>query len=188
MAGAAATGATKATTAAASRRTKRNSIFSTRTGNWPRFEDAVKKLAAFPEKKALIYFSSGISKTGIDNQSQLKATNNAAMRAQRDHLLRGCARAASFGARRRCDHGFQARHRQFTRQQPTGHARISLQRLAGNARHSSADTGGKALLDNNDLSMGIKQAQTRHEQLLHPGLLQQQPGGRRQIPPYRSAA
>src|ERR1051326_1209013 len=37
-------------------------------------EDAVRKLSAFPEKKALVYFSSGVSKTGIENQSQLKAT------------------------------------------------------------------------------------------------------------------
>src|SRR5690349_10875324 len=37
-------------------------------------EDATKKLAAFPEKKALIYFSSGLSLTGIENQSQLRAT------------------------------------------------------------------------------------------------------------------
>ena len=44
-------------------------------------EDAVKMLAAFPEKKAMLYFSSGIPKNGIDNQSQLRATTNAAVRA-----------------------------------------------------------------------------------------------------------
>jgi hypothetical protein len=36
-------------------------------------EDAARKLAFFPEKKALVYFSSGISKTGVENQSQIKA-------------------------------------------------------------------------------------------------------------------
>ena len=44
-------------------------------------EDAAKKLAAFPEKKALVYFSSGVSRTGVENESQLKATVNAAIRA-----------------------------------------------------------------------------------------------------------
>ncbi len=44
-------------------------------------EDATRKLAAYPEKKALVYFSSGVGKTGVDNQSQLRATVNAAVRA-----------------------------------------------------------------------------------------------------------
>ena len=44
-------------------------------------EDAAKKLGVYPEKKALIYFSSGVSRTGVENQSQLKATVNAAVRA-----------------------------------------------------------------------------------------------------------
>ena len=43
--------------------------------------DAVKLLGAFPEKKAMIYFSSGIPKNGIDNQSQLRAATAAATRA-----------------------------------------------------------------------------------------------------------
>ncbi|MDP8988795.1 MAG: VWA domain-containing protein, partial [Acidobacteriota bacterium] len=43
-------------------------------------EDAARKLSIYPEKKALIYFSSGVNKTGIENQSQLKATVNAAVR------------------------------------------------------------------------------------------------------------
>ncbi len=38
-------------------------------------------LAAFPEKKALLYFSSGISKNGFDNQASLEAATNAAKRA-----------------------------------------------------------------------------------------------------------
>lgn len=43
-------------------------------------EDAARRLAQYPEKKALIYFSSGIQKTGVDNQSQLQATVNTAVR------------------------------------------------------------------------------------------------------------
>src|SRR5439155_127000 len=44
-------------------------------------EDAARKLSIYPEKKALVYFSSGVNKTGVENQSQLKATVNAAVRA-----------------------------------------------------------------------------------------------------------
>jgi VWFA-related protein len=42
---------------------------------------AVRILAAFPEKKAMLYFSSGIARNGIDNQAQLHAATNAAIRA-----------------------------------------------------------------------------------------------------------
>src|SRR4029077_17729389 len=44
-------------------------------------QKAAKMLGALPEKKALIYFSAGVSKTGIDNQSQLEASINAAVKA-----------------------------------------------------------------------------------------------------------
>jgi VWFA-related protein len=42
---------------------------------------AISVLAPLPEKKAMIYFSSGIPKNGIDDQEQLRATTNAAVRA-----------------------------------------------------------------------------------------------------------
>jgi hypothetical protein len=38
-------------------------------------------LKPVPEKKLLIYFSNGVSKTGAGNQAQLKATVDAAVRA-----------------------------------------------------------------------------------------------------------
>ena len=43
-------------------------------------ESAVKMLGSMPEKKALVYFSAGISKSGVNNQAQLRATINAAVR------------------------------------------------------------------------------------------------------------
>ena len=46
----------------------------------------------------------------------------------------------------------------------------------------AADTGGKALLDYNDLSRGIIAGPESHLQLLHPGLLHQQSDPGRQIP------
>jgi VWFA-related protein len=36
-------------------------------------EDAARRLAPYPEKKALVYISAGVDKTGVDNQSQLRA-------------------------------------------------------------------------------------------------------------------
>ena len=44
-------------------------------------EQASRMLSALPEKKALIYFAAGVSKTGIDNQAQLEASINAAVKA-----------------------------------------------------------------------------------------------------------
>ena len=44
-------------------------------------EQAARMLSALPEKKALIYFSAGVNKTGIDNQAQLEASINAAVKA-----------------------------------------------------------------------------------------------------------
>ncbi|MBZ5543542.1 MAG: VWA domain-containing protein, partial [Acidobacteriia bacterium] len=44
-------------------------------------ETAVRMLAPLPEKKALVYFTSGIPKTGIENHSQLESAINAAVRA-----------------------------------------------------------------------------------------------------------
>ena len=121
-------------------------------------ESAAKRLAVYPEKKALIYFSSGVSQNGTDNQSQLMATVNAAIRSNVSFWpidARGLVASAPAGdasvASPRGTAVFtggsqRSQRNQFNRQQET------LYTLA-------ADTGGKAMLDSNDLSMGIKQAQ-----------------------------
>lgn len=121
-------------------------------------ETAAKKLAMFPEKKALVYFSSGVSKTGVENQAQLRATINAAVRANVAFYpvdARGLVAMAPAGdasaASPRGSGVFSGRTQtsgrdKFHDQQET------LYSLA-------ADTGGKALLDSNDLSVGITQAQ-----------------------------
>src|SRR5438094_976361 len=43
-------------------------------------ESAAKMLGSLPERKALVYFSSGVGKTGTENESQLRSTINAAVR------------------------------------------------------------------------------------------------------------
>jgi VWFA-related protein len=122
-------------------------------------ESAVKMLATMPEKKALIYFSSGVTKTGVENQSQLRATVNAAVRANVAFYpvdARGlsalppggdASHASSRGSGMFTGRSQGAQRERFNDQQET------LTTLA-------ADTGGKALLDSNDLSLGITQAQS----------------------------
>src|SRR6266404_5979837 len=121
-------------------------------------EDAAKKLGMFPEKKALIYFSSGIGKTGVENQSQIKATTNAANRAN-----------VSF---------YPIDARGLVATPPGGDASVASPRgtgiLSGSKQQGlrnsfnnsqetlvtiASDTGGKAMIDTNDLTMGIRQAQ-----------------------------
>ncbi len=122
-------------------------------------EDAVKKLAAFPEKKAMIYFSSGIPKNGIDNQSQLRAATNAATRANVSIYpvdARGLVASAPGGDATSASPkgtGAQSGSLQQGRINSMNDTQETITTLA-------ADTGGKALLDNNDLSMGIKTAQS----------------------------
>jgi VWFA-related protein len=121
-------------------------------------EDAARRLARFPEKKALVYISSGIEKTGVDNQSQLQATVNTAVRANVAFYpidARGlmasapggdASQAGAVGSNLYSGAGQRSLSDSFHNQQET------LDSLA-------AGTGGKALLDSNDLTVGIKQVQ-----------------------------
>jgi VWFA-related protein len=122
-------------------------------------EDAAHKLAAFPEKKALVYFSSGVGKTGVDNQSQLRATVNSAVRANVAFYpidARGLVAMAPAG--------------DATQASPKGTGvftgstyatnRTSFHDTQDTIYTLAADTGGKALLDSNDLTLGIKAVQT----------------------------
>jgi len=121
-------------------------------------EDAARRLAHYPEKKALVYISSGIQKTGVDNQSQLQATVNAAIRANVAFYpidARGlmatppagdASQAASVGSNLYSGSAHVSMMNSFHDTQET------LDTLA-------ADTGGKALLDSNDLTLGMTQVQ-----------------------------
>ncbi|HXP84272.1 MAG TPA: VWA domain-containing protein [Bryobacteraceae bacterium] len=122
-------------------------------------EDAAKKLSVYPEKKALIYFSSGVSKTGVENQSQLKSTVNAAVRANvsiysvdaRGLVATPPGGDASTASPRGT--GVFSGTKQQSQRDSFNDSQETLTSL-------SSDTGGKALLDSNDLTMGIRQAQT----------------------------
>ncbi len=121
-------------------------------------EDAARKLGTFPEKKALIYFSSGINKTGVENQSQIKATTNAATRA---NVMIYPVDARGLTALPPGGDATQASSRgtgMFT-----GTKQSSVRSTFNDSQETlvtiAADTGGKAMLDTNDLGLGIKQAQ-----------------------------
>ena len=121
-------------------------------------EDVARKLGAYPQKKALVYFSAGVEKTGVDNQSQLRATINTAVRSNVAFYTidaRGlmasapggdATRTAAVGSKLYSGAGQRALSDSFHNQQET------LYSLA-------AETGGKALLDSNDLTLGITQVQ-----------------------------
>jgi len=121
-------------------------------------EDATKKLAAYPEKKALIYFASGLTLTGLENQSQLRATVNSAVRANVSIYAvdaRGLTASSPVGdASTSSGRGTGA----FTGSKQAGQ-RSSLTGSQDTLYTLASDTGGKALVDSNDLAMGIRQAQ-----------------------------
>lgn len=121
-------------------------------------ESAVKMLAPLKEKKALVYFSSGITRNGVDNQAQLQATINAAIRSNVSFYpidARGLVAQAPLGDATKGSPGGQAMYSGSSARA----AQSNFQGQQETLYALAADTGGKALLDNNDLSMGIVQAQ-----------------------------
>lgn len=121
-------------------------------------EDAARQLGQYPEKKALIYISSGLQKNGVDNQVQLRATANTAIRSNVSFYpidARGLSAlvpggdattVGAVGNELFSGSSQQSLKNNFNNQQET------LETLA-------RDTGGKALLDSNDLTDGIRQVQ-----------------------------
>jgi VWFA-related protein len=121
-------------------------------------ESAAKMLSNLPEKKALVYFSSGVSKTGVENQSQLRSTVNAAVKANVAFYpidARGLTADPPGGD---ASHATSRGTGMFSGQ-AQGSQRAKMNDQQETLVSLAADTGGKALLDNNDLSMGLVQAQ-----------------------------
>jgi VWFA-related protein len=121
-------------------------------------QTAVKMLETLSEKKSLIYFASGLRLSGVDNQAQLHAMINAAVRAGVSFWpvdARGLLAQAPMGDASRGSPGGTSMY--------TGAAAMammtSLQRSQDTLWAMAADTGGKALLNSNDLAAGILQAQ-----------------------------
>lgn len=121
-------------------------------------QTAAAMLGNLSEKKALVYFSSGLRLNGVDNQAQLHATINTAIRAGVSFWpidARGLTAQAPLGDATQRSSGGTSMY--------TGATAMALmanfQRSQDTLWSIAADTGGKALLDYNDLSRGIVQAQ-----------------------------
>ena len=120
-------------------------------------QTAVSQLRPFPEQKSLVYFASNLRLNGTDNNAQLRATTNAAIRANVALYpvdARGLVASAPLGD---------------PLAKSPGGAGIFTGALASSAASRFArsqdtlyslakDTGGKAMFDYNDLSLGIVQA------------------------------
>jgi VWFA-related protein len=121
-------------------------------------QTAVHMLGDLNEKKSLIYFASGLRLNGVDNQAQLHATVDAAIRAGVSFWpidARGLVASAPLGDATEGSPGNQGMYSGTAAQagvQNFQQSQDTLFALAG-------DTGGKALLDYNDLDRGIVNAQ-----------------------------
>jgi len=121
-------------------------------------QTAAKMLGQLSEKKSVLYFASGLNLNGVDNQAQLHATINAAIRAGVSFWpidARGLVATAPLGDATQGSPGGRGMY--------TGGAAMALtsrfQQSQDTLYALASDTGGKALLDNNDLAMGIVQAE-----------------------------
>ncbi len=121
-------------------------------------QTAANMLGQMNEKKALIYFASGMRLNGVDNQAQLHATVDAAIRMGVSFWpvdARGLLAGAPLGD---ATQGSPGNASMYNGQ--AGLAQTSRREQSQDTMYTlAADTGGKALLDNNDLTRGITGAQ-----------------------------
>jgi VWFA-related protein len=123
-------------------------------------EQVVRQLATLPEKKALVYVTGGISKSGsLENQAQLEASINAAVKSNVAIFpidARGLMADPPGGAASTASSRGGMSLSTYNNQRATiNDSQETLVTLA-------ADTGGKAFLDSNDLSLGLKQVQEQY--------------------------
>jgi len=121
-------------------------------------QTAAQMLAQLGEKKSLIYFASGLRLNGLDNQAQLHATIDAAIRAGVSFWpidARGLVAQAPLGDATQGSPGGIGMY--------SGAAALALttnfQQSQDTLYALASDTGGKALFDSNDLTRGIVRAQ-----------------------------
>jgi VWFA-related protein len=116
------------------------------------------RLSHVQQKKSLIYFSSGIDRTGIENQSELRAATNAAVRANVAFYtmdIRGLQALVAGG---------EAQNASLRGTSPySGQATLNALNSNFTTQETlvtlAADTGGRAFLDSNDFSKVFKGVQ-----------------------------
>ncbi len=121
-------------------------------------QTAVNMLASLNEKKSLIYFASGLTLQGVDNQAQMRSATNAATKANVSLYpidARGLVAMAPLGNAGQGNPGGIGAY--------TGMGAMAMQTRFQKSQDTmyslAADTGGKALFDVNDLTLGIVNAQ-----------------------------
>ena len=122
------------------------------------------QVASVPQRKALIYFSSGMDRTGIENESELRSATNAAVLANMAIYtmdIRGLQALPPGGAAQNASlrgtspYSGQATLNDLNSNFTTQETLVSL----------SVDTGGRAYLDSNDFSQvfrGVQQDMTMY--------------------------
>ena len=121
-------------------------------------QSLMQALGKLPQKKSLIYFSNGISQSGQDNQSALRATTAAAVKANVSIYSLDVRGLQAFPP------GGEAQSASLHGQSAYSGASV-LNDLNGNASSQetlatlSSDTGGKAFFDSNDFSGVFSQVQ-----------------------------
>lgn len=121
-------------------------------------QTAANMLGQLSEKKSLVYFASGLRLNGLNNQAQLHATINSAIRAGVSFWpidARGLVAQAPLGDATRGSPGGIGMYSGTSALAVTTNFQQSQDTLYALA----SDTGGKALLDYNDLTKGIVQAE-----------------------------
>jgi len=121
-------------------------------------QSLMQALGKLPQKKSLIYFSNGISQSGVDNQSALRAATAAAVKANVSIYSLDIRGLQAFPP------GGEAQSASLHGQSAYSGASV-LNDLSGNAASQetlstlSSDTGGKAFFDSNDFSGVFSQVQ-----------------------------
>ena len=145
------------TTAAFGQDTGEFNIFNT-DRQLAALQTAVSMLKTVNEQKSLVYFAGGLRLNGTDNQAQLRATINAAIRSNVAFFpvdARGLVATLPLGdATRPSPGGIGVFNGNMAMSSIT-----NFQRSQDSLYALASDTGGKALLDNNDLAAGIVQAE-----------------------------
>src|SRR5713226_3272667 len=121
-------------------------------------QSLMQALGKLPQKKNLIYLSNGISQSGADNQSALRATTAAAVKANVSIYSMDIRGLQAFPP------GGEAQSASLRGQSAYSGAAV-LNDLSGNAASQdslatlSSDTGGKAFFDSNDFGTVFSQVQ-----------------------------
>ncbi len=121
-------------------------------------QTAAKMLGRLSEKKSLVYFASGLRLNGLDNQAQLHATINDAIRSGVSFWpidARGLVAEAPLGDATKGSQGNAGMYSGTAALAMT----VNFQQSQDTLFTLASDTGGKALLDYNDLTKGIRQAE-----------------------------